>query len=202
MTKIILASKSPRRVELFKKYGIAAEIIPADVDETIPRDLCKPEDIVKYLSEKKATHILNGHRNYVVVAADTLVFCDDRILGKPHNKSEAYEMIRLLSGRTHCVISGLCIMSKEKKVCESVKTEVIFRDLTEEEIQGYISTDDPYDKAGGYGIQSYAGAFVREIKGDYYNVVGLPLSRLIEVLKNDFDYDAMGNLFSLKGLSQ
>ncbi len=199
MKKIILASKSPRRVELFAKYGIDAESIPADVDETIPEEIFEPREIVKYLSEKKAMHILESHDDAIVVAADTLVFCNDRILGKPGNRDEAYDMMKLLSGRSHNVISGLCVVSRDRKICESVKTEVVFRNLSEDEINGYISTNDPYDKAGGYGIQSLAGAFVREIIGDYYNVVGLPLSRLVEILKNDFGYDALCNLFRREG---
>lgn len=196
MRKIILASKSPRRIELFAKYGIIAESIPAEIDETIPPHLCEPSDIVKYLSEKKAAHVLeNTDSDSVVIAADTLVFCDSSILGKPHDRKQAYEMMKLLSGRSHNVISGLCVISKEKKVCESVATEVTFRKLSEAEINGYISTKDPYDKAGGYGIQSLAGAFVSEIKGDYYNVVGLPLSRLISILNDDFGCDILCTLF-------
>ncbi len=196
MKKIILASKSPRRTELFAKYGIQAESIPAEIDETIPEDIRFPEQIVKYLSEKKALHILKTvNDDSIVVAADTLVFCDDKILGKPRDKRQAYEMMKLLSGRSHNVISGLCVVSKDKKICDSVKTEVLFRELSDKEITGYISTNDPYDKAGGYGIQSFAGAFVSEIKGDYYNVVGLPLSRLISILCDDFGYDALTALF-------
>ena len=127
------------------------------------------------------------------------MFCDDKILGKPANKDEARRMLQLLSGKTHCVISGICIMGKGKKVCESVKTDVVFRELTGDEIEGYISTNEPYDKAGGYGIQSVAGAFITEIIGDYYNVVGLPVSRLVSVLKNEFGYDALKNLFFENG---
>ena len=196
MKKIILASKSPRRIELFAKYGIDAESIPAYVDETVPKDITDPCAIVRYLSEKKAMHVLtNICDDAIVVAADTLVFCDENILGKPHDKMQAYEMMKMLSGRSHNVISGICVVSKEKKVCESVTTQVTFRELSESEINGYISTKDPYDKAGGYGIQSLAGAFVSEIKGDYYNVVGLPLSRLVSILRDDFGYDALSGLF-------
>ncbi len=203
MKKIILASKSPRRIELFKKYGIIAESIPADVDETIPTNMCEPCETVKYLSEKKALHILeNLDSDAVVIAADTLVFCDDEILGKPRDRKQAYDMMKLLSGRSHKVISGLCVISKDKKICESVTTEVTFRNLSESEIEGYISTKDPYDKAGGYGIQSLAGAFVSEIKGDYYNVVGLPLSKLISILRDDFGYDALKKLFEKEKVSE
>jgi len=199
MKRIILASKSPRRIELFAAYGICADSIPADVDETIPGHIKAPCEIVKYLSEKKALHVLEKTLDdAIVIAADTLVFCDDIILGKPADKKDAKDMMKLLSGRGHSVITGLCIASKEKKVTESVMTEVFFRELSDSEIEGYISTDDPYDKAGGYGIQSIAGLFVREIKGDYYNVVGLPISRLAQILRDEFSYDVPGMLFQKK----
>lgn len=200
MSKIVLASKSPRRTELFKKYGITAENIPADIDESIPEEIKEPSEIVKYLAEKKAVYISESVESGVItVAADTLVFCNDRILGKPENKEEARNMLKLLSGKTHSVISGICIICDDKKVCESVKTDVVFRELSADEIEGYISTDEPYDKAGGYGIQSLAGVFVTEIIGDYYNVVGLPVSRLVTILKDEFGYDALKNLFLSKG---
>ncbi|MBR3993983.1 MAG: septum formation protein Maf [Clostridia bacterium] len=195
MKKVILASKSPRRIELFKKYGILAESMPAEVDESIPESIKEPSEIVKYLSEKKAKHIASSGVDAIIVAADTLVFCEDKILGKPENTAMAYEMMKLLSGNKHSVISGLCIIYGEKKICESVKTEVYFRELTDREIEGYVASNEPYDKAGGYGIQSVAGAFVSGINGDFYNVVGLPVSRLITILKEDFGYDALENLF-------
>lgn len=199
MKRMILASKSPRRVELFKKYGINAESIPADIDETVRDEIKDPSETVKYLSKKKALHILEMFPNALVIGADTLVSCDNVMLGKPKDKDSAYEMMKMLSGRSHKVISGLCVASEEKCICESVVTEVNFRDLTESEILGYISTNDPYDKAGGYGIQSLAGAFVSSINGDYYNVVGLPVSRLVEILRDEFGYDAMKVLFEREG---
>lgn len=200
MSKIVLASKSPRRTELFKRYGIMAENIPADIDESIPEDIKEPAEIVKYLAQKKALYVSAAvEPGVITVAADTLVFCNDRILGKPANKEEARSMLQLLSGKTHSVISGVCIIRNNKKVCESVKTDVVFRELTREEIEGYISTDEPYDKAGGYGIQSLAGVFVTAINGDYYNIVGLPVSRLVSILKNQFGYDALENLFFPNG---
>ncbi|MBR5309225.1 MAG: septum formation protein Maf [Clostridia bacterium] len=197
MKKVILASKSPRRIELFKRYGIIADSIPAEVDESIPAEICDPCEIVKYLAHKKARHIADSASDdVIVVGSDTLVFCGDKILGKPDNKDDARNMMKLLSDNTHSVISGICIICNDKCICESVRTEVVFKALTNEEIEGYISTFEPYDKAGGYGIQSLAGAFVKEIHGDYYNVVGLPISRLIEILKIDFGYDALSNLFN------
>lgn len=189
--KIVLASKSPRRLELFEKYGIQAQVRPAITDESIPKNLTEPKEIVKYLASKKAqaagNELCDGE---IIVAADTLVFFHDRIFGKPHSKEEACEMMRMLSGNTHSVISGICVTDKSKTVCEAVETKVSFRKLTEKEIFLYAETNDPYDKAGGYGIQSLAGAFVSGIEGDYYNVVGLPIARLLEILKNDFGVDA------------
>lgn len=200
MKKVVLASRSPRRIELFKKYGIYAESIPADVDESIPSEITAPDEIVKYLARKKAEYVRNTEENdTVVVAADTLVFCEGEILGKPSDRADANRMMKMLSGNTHSVISGICVICGDRAICEAVKTDVCFRELTEEEILGYTLTSEPYDKAGGYGIQSIAGAFVKEIHGDYYNVVGLPVSRLTEILKTHFGYDALANIFGSKG---
>lgn len=193
--KIVLASKSPRRIELFEKYRIDAEIRPASADETVPEDVTEPSEIVKLLAERKAKAVAaKCGEDTVVVGADTLVFCDGKILGKPHSTEEARDMMRLLSGRSHSVISGLCVCDGKTTVTESVETAVTFRDLSEEEIEAYISTSDPYDKAGGYGIQSMAGAFVSGINGDYYNVVGLPVERLLYILKHSFGCDFFARL--------
>ncbi len=193
--KIVLASKSPRRIELFEKYGIDAEIIPASADETIPEKVTEPSEIVKLLAERKAKAVAaKCDGDTVVVGADTLVFCDGEILGKPHSTEEARGMMKLLSGRSHSVISGLCVCDGSTTVTESVETVVTFRVLSQEEIEAYISTSDPYDKAGGYGIQSIAGAFVSGINGDYYNVVGLPVERLLYILKHSFGCDTFTRL--------
>lgn len=200
MKKVILASKSPRRIELFAKYGINAESVPADIDETVPENLKTPSEVVKYLSRKKAEAVAESVSDEsIIVAADTLVFCGGKILGKPRNTGEAREMLTLLSGNTHSVVSGICVICGEKKICESVTTEVVFEAISEEEIEAYIGTDEPYDKAGGYGIQSLGGAFVREIHGDYYNVVGLPVSRLLAVLKVQFGFAPFKELCRQKG---
>lgn len=200
MKKVILASKSPRRIELFAKYGICAESVPADIDETIPESIKSPSEIVKYLSEKKADAVAKSVSDgSIIVAADTLVFCGGKFLGKPRNRDDAREMLSLLSGNIHSVVSGICIICGGKKICESVTTEVVFEKLSDSEIEGYISTDEPYDKAGGYGIQSLGGAFVKEIRGDYYNVVGLPVSRLLSVLKYEFGFAPFEELCRRKG---
>ncbi len=198
--KIILASKSPRRVELFEKYGLVADVCPAKIDETLPETIKSPAESVKYLAQKKAENVAeNFSSDEIIIAADTLVSIDNVLLGKPKNKEEAYNMMKLLSGRTHEVISGICVISNGKTVCDCVKTEVVFKELSDRDIQSYIDCGDCYDKAGGYGIQSIAGVFVRKIKGDYYNVVGLPVTRLFEILEDDFGYDAFGNLCEIFG---
>lgn len=193
--RIILASKSPRRLELFSKYGIKAKVVPANADENIPEEICEPCEKVKYLANKKAMSVKENFKNgEIVVAADTLVFFGDKIFGKPKSPEEVFEMMTALSGNVHSVISGICVTDGNKTVCEAVETKVHFRTISEEEISLYAKTDEPYDKAGGYGIQSLAGAFVSSIEGDYYNVVGLPVARLLEILKEEFSYDAFRNL--------
>lgn len=195
MRKLVLASKSPRRVELFEKYGLSALVCPAKVDETLPEGIKTPAEAVKFLAHLKATNIAQKFTcDEIIIAADTLVSIDNKLLGKPKDRGEAYNMVKLLSGRTHEVISGICVISGEKIVCDSVTTQVLFRELSDRDILNYIDCNDCYDKAGGYGIQSIAGVFVKEIKGDYYNVVGLPMTRLFEILDEDFGYYAFGNL--------
>ena len=191
MKKIILASKSPRRIELLASYGVDAVSVASDVDESIPEDIKEPQRIVEYLSEKKALSVFDKCKGgEIVIAADTLVFCGEEILGKPENIDDARRMMKLLSDNTHSVITGMCIVSPERKITDSTITNVLFKKLSDEEVEEYIRTKDPYDKAGGYGIQSLGGKFVREIHGDYYNVVGLPISKLLEILKNEFGYSA------------
>ncbi len=201
MKNVILVSKSPRRMELVKKFGIEAQSFSADIDETVPQSITVPNEVVKYLAEKKASFVAERFENdTIIIGADTLVFAENKVLGKPSTVAEATEMMNILSGNSHSVISGICIICGSKKICESVETMVTFRRLSKEEIDGYVSTREPYDKAGGYGIQALAGAFVSEIHGDYYNVVGLPMSRLLEILKNEFGYDALAKIFKNSGV--
>ena len=190
---VILASKSPRRIELLSRFGIKAESIPADIDETLPASIRTPAEAVEYLSRRKAEAVFRKVPDgSVVIAADTLVFIGDETLGKPKDKADAVRMMRLLSGKTHRVVTGMTVLSEDQTVCESVATDVLFRTLPEREIDAYTDTDEPYDKAGGYGIQSLGGAFVREIHGDYYNVVGLPIARLLEILGESFGIRIFG----------
>ncbi len=176
--KIILASASPRRKELIATICDNVIVRPADCDETLPEGISARE-AVEYLSvikNKAATEFSDEEE--IIISADTVVAVEDIILGKPVDKDDARRMIKLLSGKTHQVYTGVTISKGEKSVTFSEKTDVIFYELTEEEIESYISTPEPYDKAGSYAIQGKAGLLVEKINGDYFNVVGLPISRL------------------------
>ncbi len=176
--KVILASASPRRQELIKLIFEIVEILPADCDETLPEGIGARE-AVEYLSKIKneASAKLTEKEN-LVVSADTVVSVDNEILGKPVDKEDARRMISLLSGKVHQVYTGVTLSLNGKTKTFSEKTDVEFFDLTENEIEEYISSKEPYDKAGAYGIQGKAGLLVKVINGDYYNVVGFPIARL------------------------
>ncbi len=180
---VVLASASPRRKELIKLLFEDFKVLPAECDETLPEGIT-PKQAVEYLSEikNKATRKLLNEEA-LVISADTVVAVNGEILGKPVDKDDARRMITLLSGKTHAVYTGVTISDGEKAVTFSEKTDVTFYKLTDGEIEGYISTTEPYDKAGGYGIQGKAGLLVEKIDGDYYNVVGLPVARLNRELK-------------------
>lgn len=175
--KIILASASPRRQELLKYIVPAFEIIPADVDETLSAEII-PEKSAEFLAAKKARHIAKKYPDCTVIGSDTVVIIDDIILGKPADKSDAERMLKLLSGRTHKVITGVCLARGEASDSFSCETKVEFYPLSDEEILGYISTGEPMDKAGAYGIQGYGSVLVKGIEGDFFNVMGLPVAML------------------------
>ena len=176
--KVILASASPRRQELIKLIFDSVEILPADCDETLPEGIGARE-AVEYLSKIKneASSELTEKEN-LIISADTVVAVGDKILGKPVDEEDARRMISLLSGKVHQVYTGVTLSLNGKVKTFSEKTDVEFFDLTEEEIEEYISSKEPYDKAGAYGIQGKAGLLVKGINGDYYNVVGFPIARL------------------------
>lgn len=179
---MILASASPRRRELLSYSASSFEVRPADVDETVP-DNISPEETAEYLAVKKAKAALKANPYDDIIAADTVVILDGEIMGKPRNINHAREMLRRLSGKTHKVITGVCVCSRGRTESFSECTEVTFYDLTDSEIEAYIQSGDPMDKAGAYGIQSPGGTlFVKEIKGDFFNVVGLPVARLHRLL--------------------
>ncbi len=181
--KIILASASPRRRELMCFITKDFEIITAHVDETIEKGT-KPEDAVKILAFKKAQAVSEKYKGRVVIGADTIVVCDNKILGKPENEDSAFQMLRMLSGRTHYVLTGVCITDSEKAECFYVKSDVTFFDLNDEEIKKYIESGEPMDKAGAYAIQGKGSLFVEKINGDYFNIVGLPVSILNKKLES------------------
>lgn len=182
--KIILASQSPRRKELIALITDNVEIRPVPCDETLPAGIGARE-AVEYLSKIKNEASLKGSlSDEIVISADTVVAVNDEILGKPTHKDDARRMLNLLSGKTHQVYTGVTISDSEKSVTFSEKTDVVFYDLTESEIEEYISTSEPYDKAGSYAIQGKASLLVKGINGDYFNVVGLPVARLKRELEN------------------
>ena len=179
---IILASASPRRKELLGVITNNFEVIPSDAEEIVPSGITA-DKTAEYLAKIKALSVAQIHPESIVIGADTCVVADGVILGKPKDKAQAKQMIKLLSGKTHKVITGCAIMKNGKVDSFSVCTEVEFYPLSGEEIERYINTLEPYDKAGGYGIQGKASLFVKGIKGDYFNVVGLPVAELNRKLK-------------------
>lgn len=183
MNKIILASKSPRRQELLKTITEDFICIPSDAEEIIP-DNIETEEVSTYLATLKAKDIYSSNKDSVVIGCDTVVVNDNKILGKPKDAEDAFNMIKSLSGKTHKVITGCCIIYNEKEYTFKSVTEVEFYPLTDDEINSYIGTDEPFDKAGAYGIQGKASLFVKSIKGDYFNVVGLPIALLSRKLNS------------------
>ena len=178
---LILASASPRRQELLKLFGIPFTVRVADIDETMDPGR-SPYDEVARVSRLKAQAIPRSDGD-VVIAADTIVVCEGRVLGKPHSEEEANEMLHLLSGRDHQVMTGCTILSEDRTETFTEVTDLHFRALSDREIAGYVASGEPMDKAGAYGIQGGAALFCQRMVGDYYNVMGLPVCRLWEVLR-------------------
>ena len=186
---IILASQSPRRRELLGQMGLSDFIIrPARGEEILDPSLT-PDRLVEELSRQKAAEVAaTADPEDVIIAADTVVAVGDRVLGKPHSPQEAEAMLTALSGRTHTVYTGITVCRGDRSVTQHEATPVHFRPLTPEEISAYVSTGEPMDKAGAYGIQGVAAKFVKGIEGDYFNVVGLPVCRLCLLLR-EFEVD-------------
>ena len=183
--KIVLGSKSPRRREILDMVITDFSVRVSDCDESYTDDV-ELKDVPRILAERKALAI-PMEQDELIIGADTVVIYEKSLLGKPKSKDEAVSMLKMLSGTTHEVVSGICIRTKDKIHSEAITTYVTFRELTEMEILSYVEKYNPLDKAGAYGIQEAAGAFVEKIDGDFYNVVGLPLCRLCEILKKEFD---------------
>ncbi len=178
---LILASSSPRRKYLLEQAGLIFTVIVSDVDETCPAS-ATPEECVQMLSEDKARAVATDHRSSWVLGADTIVVADGRICGKPASTEDAREMLTLLGGRTHQVLTGYCICHLDKGICfkEVTSTQVTFKTLTPDEIEWYLETGEPFDKAGAYAIQGIGTFLVKSISGSYTNVVGLPVCEVIE----------------------
>lgn len=182
--RVILGSGSPRRKELLAMLDIDFEVRSAgDVDESYPADL-PAEEVPLYLARKKSNAFLSGLReNELVITADTVVICDNNILGKPANTEEAFRMLKMLSGRKHAVVTGITVATREIQISDTAITEVEFAPLSDETIREYIGRYRPMDKAGAYGIQEWIGAVaVKGINGSFYNVMGLPLHLLTTLL--------------------
>ncbi|MBO5725797.1 MAG: septum formation protein Maf [Clostridia bacterium] len=181
--KYILASASPRRNELFKFIVDKFECLPADIAEDVPGHIdtfSAPE----YLAVQKALHVAKQNSDAIVIGSDTSVFIEDMMLGKPSSADDAFKMLSLLSGRSHKVITGCAICYGNKSMSFCATSVVEFYDLSEKEIRDYIATGECFDKAGAYGIQGYGSTLVKEIHGDYFNIVGLPVARLKKELQN------------------
>lgn len=178
--QLILASASPRRKALLSLFGIPFTVRAADIDETMDPEK-PPFDEVARVSRSKALAVRREEED-VVIAADTIVVCQGKVLGKPHSEAEAASMLRLLSGRDHQVMTGCTILFGDRAETFTEVTSLHFRPLSEKEIQKYVQSGEPMDKAGAYGIQGGAALFCEKLEGDYYNVMGLPVCRLYETL--------------------
>lgn len=180
--KVLLASKSPRRRELLKMLDVEFEIVEADVEESFPSTLAA-EEVPVFLAKKKATALDEIPQGSVLLTSDTIVVLDDEIIGKPVDRADAFRMLTALSGRSHRVITGVCLKSSNREIAFADITEVHFRELSESEINYYLEHYKPYDKAGSYGIQEWIGAVaIDRINGCFYNVMGLPVRRVYEAL--------------------
>lgn len=182
--QIILGSASPRRKEILENAGVCFTVCPADVDEST--DIRDPSEMVRELSRRKTNALDAGEA--IVITADTVVAIDGEILGKPKNEEDARRMLRLLSGRVHQVFTGVSVKYKDTVETFCEKTDVYFKEIDDAAIDAYVRSGEPMDKAGAYAIQGRGAVFIEKIDGDYLNVVGLPWSRLYDILRSDFGY--------------
>jgi len=191
MKTIILASSSPRRKELLKNVGLKFRVESSAAFEQLDENL-EPRELACRLSLTKARAVARRNRNAIVIAADTIGVLDRHIIGKPQTEHEAFEMLKSMSGKCHTVITGITVVDTDtmKQVTRSVETRVFFKQLSDFEIRTYVRSGEPMDKAGAYAIQGLGSLLVQKIEGDYFNVMGLPLSALAEVLK-EFGVDML-----------
>jgi nucleoside triphosphate pyrophosphatase len=178
--RVVLASASPRRRDLLTLIGIPHEVRPADVDES-PRDGESPSAYVERLAREKATAL--GDRDAVAIGSDTTVVVDDEVLAKPESKADAARMLRRLSGRSHVVLTGVAVAWRGRVESAVEAVDVTFRELSDEDIERYVATGEPMDKAGSYGIQGYGATIVSRVNGDYFAVMGLPVNRMVRLLE-------------------
>lgn len=186
---VVLASGSPRRLSLLRTLGVEPTVRPADIDESL-RERETPAKYVERLAREKASAVVGDAGDALVIAADTTVTIDGDILGKPADRDEARAMLTRLAGRAHQVLTGVCVARGARLLSAVVTTRVCFRPLDDEEIEWFVARDEPYDKAGGYGIQEAGGAFVAEIAGSESNVIGLPLAETVG-LARDLDVELL-----------
>jgi septum formation protein len=182
MKEIVLASASPRRKELLSLLELPFIVEASHVDESYDANNT-PAEIVMYLSQIKAQPLFDKYQDKTVIGSDTIVVHDQKILGKPKDDHDAFSMLKTLSGKTHQVLTGVTIQSKDKRETFYSEAQVTFYQLTDQEINDYITSKEPFDKAGAYGIQGKAAKFVKAIQGDYYTIVGLPVGELYQRLK-------------------
>jgi septum formation protein len=183
--EIVLASASNRRKELLEKIGLQFTVDPSDYPEDASLKL-KPRDRAKQISLDKARTVAARHSNAIIISADTFIVSQGQVMGKPHSTNEARKMLKALSGRSHVTMTGLTILNTPngKTISRVIETRIYMRKLSEREIDSYVSSSEPLDKAGAYAIQGLGAVLIDKIKGDYYNVVGLPLSALVQALKS------------------
>ncbi len=191
--RIVLASASPRRAEILRSVGIDFDVVASQVDESLPEGI-EPVEAVALLARKKAEATLEILRERgeddgaIVIGADTAVECFGEIMGKPRDKDDARRMLTLLCGCGSAAHTGVCVLGGGRAVCETETTYVTFDEMTPEEIEDYVSCDEPYDKAGAYAVQGRAALYIRGITGDYFNVMGLPVHTLYKILKDEFGF--------------
>lgn len=199
MKKIILASASPRRREILTNIGLDFEVVVSEADESkIDKNSVPVSVYVQELAFLKAAAVAKKIKKHdaLIISADTVVYLDDQILGKPKNETDAEEMLKKLSGRAHSVFTGICVMDAQtlKSVCAKEETRVYFKELTAEKIESYVKTGEPLDKAGAYAVQGLGSLFTEKVEGDFFNVIGLPVKKLSEVLENEFEFDILKEL--------
>ena len=180
--RLILASQSPRRREMLSLMGYDYEIIVSDADEHVPP--CAPDEFVEKLALRKADAVFASHRDCCVVGADTVVYLDGQIIGKPEDEADAFRILRMLSGRTHTVYTGVAVLTDTQRIVFHDAAEVTFSPLSDEELRAYISTGEPLDKAGAYGIQGPGSLLVERLEGCYFTVIGMPNPKLYRTLRS------------------